>query len=103
MVSPSAAIGHTRALAKQWRQTVRIETIAGQLSTHGRDDTFFCQMHAIEREQEQAGDASDRISRRRFARQLAALSGRFPLGHSDGGHPIKVGWRKIIREYIRTL
>jgi hypothetical protein len=34
----TAAVGHTRALAKQWPQTVRIETIAGQLSTHGRDD-----------------------------------------------------------------
>jgi hypothetical protein len=39
MVSPvwsphTATVGHTCALAKQWRQTVRIETIAGQLSTH---------------------------------------------------------------------
>ena len=50
-----------------------------------------------------AGNAGDRISRRRFARQLRASSGRFPLGHSDGGHPIKVGWREIIREHIRTL
>ena len=25
------------------------------------------------------------------------------LGHSDRGHPIKVGWREIIREHIRTL
>jgi hypothetical protein len=43
MVSPvwsphTATVGHTCALAKQWPQTVRIETIAGQLSTHGRDD-----------------------------------------------------------------
>jgi hypothetical protein len=41
MVSPvwsphTATVGHTCALAKQWRQTVRIETIAGQLSTPGR-------------------------------------------------------------------
>src|SRR5262249_1168232 len=34
----TAAIGHTRALAKQGQQTVRIETFAGQLSTQGRDD-----------------------------------------------------------------
>jgi hypothetical protein len=44
-----------------------------------------------------------RFSRRWFARQLRALSGRFPLRHSDGGHPIKVGRREIIREHIRTL
>jgi hypothetical protein len=41
MVSPgwsphTATVGHTCALAKQWRQTVRIETIAGQLSIPGR-------------------------------------------------------------------
>src|SRR5262249_6430648 len=41
MVSPvwsphTATIEHTCALAKQWRQTVRIETIAGQLGTPGR-------------------------------------------------------------------
>jgi len=41
MVSPvwsshTATVGHTCALAKQGRQTVRIETIAGQLSTRGR-------------------------------------------------------------------
>jgi putative ABC transport system substrate-binding protein len=44
-----------------------------------------------------------RFSRRRCARQLRALSGRFPLGPSYGGHPIKVGRREIIREHIRTL
>src|SRR5262249_57959997 len=41
MVSPvwsphTATVGHTCALAKQWRQTVRIEIIAGQLSTPGQ-------------------------------------------------------------------
>jgi putative tryptophan/tyrosine transport system substrate-binding protein len=41
--------------------------------------------------------------RRRFARHLRALFCRFPLGHSDGGHPIKVGRREIIREHICTL
>src|SRR5262244_531354 len=33
----TAAVGHTRALAKQWRQTVRIETIAGLLGTQISD------------------------------------------------------------------
>jgi hypothetical protein len=44
-------------LAKQWRQTVRIETIAGQLSIQGRAIPLFSALQDIFPRSEARGDA----------------------------------------------
>jgi hypothetical protein len=47
--SPNAAQGHTRALAKQWRQTVRIETIAGPVCAHRKPLSGFVNRRSLVR------------------------------------------------------
>lgn len=45
----NAAQGHTRALAKQWRQTVRIETIAGPVRAHRKPLSGFVNRRSLVR------------------------------------------------------
>ena len=81
MVSPvwsphTAAVEHTRALAK-WRQTVRIETIAGQLSTPGR---------ARDRAGREAQPTEDRQRDRAQGAKAACEGHGYPEGRQVARH-----------------
>src|SRR5262249_21695127 len=73
MVSPvwsshTATVGHTCALAKQWRQTVRIETIAGQRSTRERPVA-----HGVGSARPKIDSATERKVRKRLAKGVGIL------------------------------